>query len=188
MSDTPKKRWPHYQAMAVAQELQAVLSPACKRIAIAGSLRRLKNEVGDVELLFVPVLSKRPDGLFDEKIVDVCSEVCEKLLVDGILAKRPNVNGVFTWGERNKLAIHVPSGIPIDLFGTSEENWWVSLVIRTGSKETNLALTSGANRKGASLRAYGSGVTWSDGTTTPATSERHVFEMCGVPYREPQHR
>lgn len=183
-----KTKYPHAEALAVAKDLQAMIAPACKRIAIAGSLRRMKPEVGDIELLFVPILSERPDGLFDSKLVDVCSEVVEKMLSDGLLAKRPNVNGHFTWGERNKLAIHVPSGIPVDLFGTSEENWWVSLVVRTGSKETNLALTMGAQAKNAKLNAYGCGVTWSDGTTTPATSEQHVFEMCGVPHKEPQFR
>jgi DNA polymerase/3'-5' exonuclease PolX len=183
-----KTKFPHAEALAVAEELQALLAPACHRIAIAGSLRRLKPEVGDIELLFIPRRSERPDGLFDTKIVDVCGEVVEWLLAKGILAKRPNVNGAFTWGERNKLAIHVPSGIPVDLFGTSEENWWVSLVIRTGSKETNLALTTGANKQGASLMAYGCGVKWSDDTITPATSEQHVFEMCQVPYKEPPQR
>lgn len=183
-----KRKFPHAAALAVAEELQALLAPACKRIAIAGSLRRLKPEVGDIELLFIPIFTSRPDGLFDCSLVDVCSEVAEGLLARGVLAKRPNVNGSFTWGERNKLAIHVPSGIPVDLFGTSEANWWVSLVVRTGSKETNLALTTGANKRGASLMAYGNGVKWSDGTITPATSEEHVFEMCGVTYKEPQHR
>lgn len=183
-----KTRWPHAEALAVAEQLQAILSPACRRIAIAGSLRRRKPDVGDVELLFVPILTERPDGLFDRRIVDVCSEVVEKMLADGVLAKRPNVNGHFTWGERNKLAIHVPSGIPVDLFGTSEANWFVSLVIRTGSKDTNLRLTNGAIRRGATLNAYGSGVTWSDGTQTPATSEEHVFEMCGVLYLPPERR
>lgn len=183
-----KTKFPHTKALAVAQDLQAMLAPACKRIAIAGSLRRLKPEVGDIELLFIPILSERPDGLFDTKVVDVCSEVVEGLVKQGILALRPNVNGSFTWGERNKLAIHVASGIPVDLFGTSEENWWVSLVIRTGSKETNLALTTGANKQNASLMAYGNGVKWSDGTVTPATSEQHVFELCKVPYKEPAQR
>jgi DNA polymerase/3'-5' exonuclease PolX len=183
-----KTKFPHTEAMAVAKELQAMIAPACKRICIAGSLRRMKPEVGDIELLFVPVMSERPDGLFDSRIVDVCNEVVEGLLADGVLAKRPNVNGHFTWGERNKLAIHVASGIPLDLFATTEYNWYVSLVIRTGSKETNLALAMGAQKKNASLRAYGCGVTWANGETTPATSEEHVFEMCGVPYKQPQHR
>lgn len=183
-----KKQWPAADAMKVAEELQARLSPACERIAIAGSLRRSKPTVGDVEILFVPRLAKRPDGLFDEKIVSVASEACDQLLRDGILAKRPNVNGSFAWGEANKLAVHVASGIPVDLFATTAPCWYVALVIRTGSKDTNLRLTTGANKRNASLKAYGAGVEWSDGTVTQAESERHVFEMCGVPYLEPSRR
>lgn len=186
MSDRIK--YPRSDALAVAEELQAMIAPACERIAIVGSLRRGKPEVGDIELLFVPRMSKRPDGLFDTQIVNVAAEVCEKLLRDGVLAKRPNVNGHYAWGESNKLAIHVPSGIPVDLFSTHASKWWVSLVIRTGSKDTNLRLTTGAQKRGATLNAYGMGVTWSDGTTTEATSEEHVFEMCGVPYLEPSKR
>lgn len=120
MSDRIKH--PRAKALAVAEELQAMLSPACERIAIAGSLRRGKQEVGDIELLFVPRMSQRPEGLFDTKTVNVAAEVCEKLLRDGLFEKRPNVNGHFTWGESNKHAIHVPSGIPIDLFSTHQEN------------------------------------------------------------------
>lgn len=183
-----KTKFPHAEALAVATSLKAVLAPSCERIEIAGSLRRHKPEVGDIELLYVPIVAERPDGLFDKRLVNVTSEVVEKLLADGTLQKRPNVNGSFTWGEQNKLAIHTESGIPVDLFGTKMANWWVSLVIRTGSKETNLALTMGAQRQGARLNAYGSGVTWSDGTVTDATSEEHVFEMCKVPYKNPLFR
>lgn len=185
MSET---RYPRAAALAVAEELQARLAPACRRIAIVGSLRRGKPDVGDIELLYVPHLTERRDGLFDRVSVSVAAEVCEELLTSGVLAKRPNVNGHFTWGEANKLAVHMASGIPVDLFSTNEANWWVSLVIRTGGKVTNLQLTTGAQHRGATFHAYGSGVTWSDGSRTDATSEQHVFELCGVPYREPHER
>ena len=183
-----KTKWPRAQAMAVAEEMQARLAPACERIAIAGSLRRGKTECSDVELLFVPKMSQRRDGLFDTRIVDVCAEACEQLLKEGVIAKRPNSNGHFAWGELNKLAIHVASGIGLDLFRTTEAAWWVALVIRTGSKETNLRLTTGAQKQGGSLMAYGYGVKHSNGEVTRAESERHVFELCGVPYLEPEER
>jgi DNA polymerase/3'-5' exonuclease PolX len=134
------------------------------------------------------VLAERADGLFDRRLVSVADEVCNELLRDGILAKRPNVKGHFTWGEANKLAVHVASGVPVDFFSTTEDNWWVSLVIRTGSKETNLKLTNGAIHLGRKLHAYGSGVTMPDGSTRKAQSEQEVFELCGVPYLEPKDR
>ena len=186
MSDKPKIA--RSIAIPVAEEIITLLSPCCERIAIAGSLRRGNAEVGDIEILYVPRMSERPDGLFDKKIVSVAEEVINLHLDNGYFSKRQNKAGSFTWGESNKLAIHTRSGIPVDLFSTTQPRWWVSLVIRTGSKDMNLALTMGAIAKNAHLNAYGVGVTWSDGSVTEATSEEHVFELCGVKYREPKDR
>jgi DNA polymerase/3'-5' exonuclease PolX len=170
----------------VAAEIIEMFSHACERIAVAGSIRRRKSICHDVEILYIPKLSERPDGLFDTAIVSVADEVIEQRLNAGYFSKRPSKIGVFTWGESNKLGIHTASGIPVDLFSTSLEKWWVALVIRTGSRETNLRLTTGANRLNRTLNAYGYGVTdRSTGETTAATSERHVFELCGVPFLEP---
>jgi len=53
----------------------------------------------------------------------------------------------------------------------------------------NMLLTRSALRRGRTLMAYGCGVqdleTW---MITPAASEEHVFELCGVPYRQPWER
>jgi len=188
MSD--KKKFPFNDAYAVAKEIHYRLKDFCEPgfCKAVGSLRRYKPLVSDVEFLFVPHIRNLPDGLFDTEPVDQANALFYRWLNAGYLQKRPNVNGSFTWGPLNKLAIHVASGIPVDLFTTTKDNWWVSLVIRTGSKETNLKLTTGAQAQGATLNAYGSGVTWSDGTSTPALSEAHVFEMCQVPYKEPRDR
>ncbi len=186
MSD--KQKFPLVDAMKVACEIVDRLKPACERICIAGSIRRQKPEVSDIEILFIPKLDTRPDGLFDSVAVNLAAEAINKDVESGYFAKRPSVTGSFSWGESNKLAIHTASGIPVDLFATDVARWFVALTIRTGSKDTNLALTMGANKKNASLMAYGAGVKWRDGTVTQAASERHVFEMCGVPYREPKDR
>ncbi|MEI8288634.1 MAG: hypothetical protein WCH99_04125 [Verrucomicrobiota bacterium] len=189
MSDKPK--FPHAQAMKVAVELVNTLRPYVKEITIAGSLRRGKHFVGDIEILYVPMLTKQKVGLFESDMQSVNvtdAYLINPMLRSGVIEKRPNRLGHFAWGVNNKLARHVASNIPVDFFGTTMENWFVSLVIRTGSKETNLSLTMGAQKLGRTLNAYGCGVTESDGTITPATSEEHVFQLCGVPYKEPQAR
>lgn len=200
MSDKPKH--PYAKAVQVAKEIVDILKPftletpeAMKAewphpnlLVVAGSLRRRKPEVGDIEIVYVTRQAERKADFFATESVNLVDEVTSQMLKDGRLAKRPSVTGVFTWGPLNKLGIHVASGIPIDLFATSLENWWVSLVIRTGSKESNLRLTTGANNQDATLNAYGSGITWSDGTRTDAVSERHVFELCKVPYLDPWKR
>lgn len=187
MSD--KIKWPRHEALIAANDIIARIAPACERVAIAGSIRRLKPEVGDIEILYIPRMSQRPDGLFDQRLVSVADEVIDQLLANGFFAKRPSKTGVYAWGEANKLGIHVPSGIPVDLFSTSQVRWWVSLVVRTGSRETNLRLTTGANHLNRSLNAYGYGVTdRKTGIVTAANSEEDVFSLCGVPFLAPDKR
>jgi DNA polymerase (family 10) len=186
MAEKPK--FDSDEAAPVAVQMLEILKPFCERIEIAGSLRRMKDRVGDIELLFIPRFEDRQMDMFTTEPMDLADEKINALLKDGTLLKRPNKDGIFTWGKKNKLCLHNASGIPIDLFSTTAENWFVSLVIRTGSKETNLALTNGAIALGGSLNAYGSGVSWKDGSKTIAESEEHVFRMCGVKYRNPNER
>ena len=176
--------------MKVAAELCAALKPVCERLIVAGSLRRRKPTVGDVEILYIGKTEVRQDlaDMFASITVNLADEAISALEKSGTLERRKNVNGSEMYGPKNKLMRHRASGLPVDLFAAAEKTWWVSLVVRTGSKEMNLRLTTGAQRKGATLNAYGSGVTWSDGTKTDATSERHVFELCGVEYLEPENR
>lgn len=181
------QKWPLARAKSLAEKIVDALAPHCERIAIAGSIRREKPEVGDIEILYIPrVVTVRTD-LLTESPVDMAEIELTAWLDSGRLSKRPNVRGSFTWGPKNKLALH-RSGFACDFFATSAENWWNSLVVRTGSKDTNLALTMGAQKLGRSLQAYGCGVKESDGTVTPAVSEEHVFELCGVNYLPPTQR
>lgn len=186
MSD--RQKFDSEDAVPVAKELIEMLRPFTEKIEIAGSLRRCRDRVSDIEILYIPRYELRQSDMFAQEPVDLAGEFLGKLLRDQVLIKRPNVNGAFTWGPKNKLTVHVESGIPVDFFSSTRENWWVSLVVRTGSKETNLKLTTGAQKRGASLMAYGCGVKWSDGTITTATSEEHVFDLCGVEYKYPNER
>lgn len=178
---------PYAVAMITAQSLAAELRPFTTQLEIVGSLRRGKATVGDIELLYIPRFEQRRDGLFDEFQFNLAEWKIGHWLTDQTLTKRPNVRGHFAWGEKNKLALH-STGTPVDLFATTEENWPVSLVIRTGSKETNLRLTTGAQKQGGTLHAYGCGVSYPDGRLIRAVDERHVFALCGVPYLHPHER
>lgn len=184
-----KVKFPRQRALEIAGQIIAQLTPVTCRIEIAGSLRRGKEHVGDIELLFIPKIKWEKDGLFDEKAVDMAAAEIESLFDSGLIGKRLNVAGYTSaWGPKNKLAVHIPSGIPIDFFSTTPENWFVSLVIRTGSKETNLKLTTGAQARGGTLHAYGDGVTDRLGNKLTCISEEDVFRCCGVPYLQPHQR
>ena len=184
-----KKRWPRDEGMKVALQLQWDLFKFCHKIEIAGSLRRGRPDVGDIELLYVPRTDYRlkPGEMFEQEQYSMADDLIDSWLKTGIVTKRLSVIGVATWGKENKLAVHMASGIPVDFFSTDESRWWTALVIRTGSAQTNIRLTTGAQRLGRHLHAYGSGVS-EHGTLYPAKSEKDVFDLCGIPYLEPKNR
>lgn len=188
MSDKPKFK--RIDAERVAYILMDSLAPSCEKIMIAGSIRRQKPFVGDVELLYISKTQVRQDpaDMFGKITVNLADEIIQMFEKSGVLERRKNSIGLETYGQKNKLMRYVPSGMPVDLFGTTQDNWNVSVVIRTGSLETNLKLATGARKLGRSLKAYGSGVELSDGSIIQATSEEHVFELCGVPYLQPHQR
>ena len=188
--------FPRREALKVAEEIYHKIKPFTERCQLVGSMRRQRRFVHDIEFLYIPKLSLPMQGMMKElledkpiEMVDMTDLLFNALLKDKTIAKRPNVRGGYTWGPENKLALHVPSGISVDFFATSPDNWWVSLVIRTGGKRTNLMLTTGARRRGLTLHAYGSGFeNLSTGERLPCTSERDVFRIAGLRFLEPQYR
>ena len=184
-----KQRWPANIALPIANELIAQLQPRCQQICIAGSLRRRKAEVGDIEILYVSRMGqvRMPGELFPQSgsLVD---ELLEEWLAKGVIQKRPNINGATSWGPQNKLAVHARSRIPVDFFATTPECWFVALVVRTGPKELNTTLAANALRRGMQLHAYGVLEVTATGEQIIPRSEQEVFQRLGVPYREPPQR
>lgn len=166
------------KAKAIAEALKERLAPACERVSIAGSIRRRKPDVGDIELLAIPKVVKGEDMLNTE---------LAHLIFQGVLRLRLNKGGQRTYGPKNKLLVHVRSGIGVDIFSTTEECWPVALTIRTGSKEFNIAIATAAQKKGWHLLAYGEGFNTPQGVVVCHT-EREVFEKVGIPYKEPWER
>lgn len=175
---TLKTRYPLQQAQGVASEILRRLEPACERITIAGSIRRQKPVVGDIELLCIP---RFIDG------IDQLDREIGLLVFQHVLGFRRNKLGSRVYGPKNKLMVHVPSGIGVDIFSTDEVCWPVALVVRTGGEKTNKRIATAALRKGYHFHAYGSGF------STPQVdivchSEREVFEAVDLSYLEPWER
>lgn len=187
-----KRRFPRAAALAVAREFCAALTPVTLRLCVAGSLRRGKAEVGDVEILYVPQCEERQIDLVHIGQVDLAAAEIERLLRAGILGVRVSDKGAKSWGPQNKLAVHTASGIPVDLFAATEENWWNYLVCRTGPAESNIRICEAARKKGWKWNPYGSGFSRAgdEGRRQEAImmSEAAVFEFVGLPCRPPHLR
>lgn len=185
-----KVRFAYADVVPIAQKFIAFLERHCTRIVIAGSLRRQKLFVSDIEILYISKSSFAvdPTDLFGARAaVQAADLALDALLESGTIARRANKNGYFTWGTRNKLAVHVASGIPVDFFETTEANWWNALVVRTGPSDSNVRIASEAKARDWDWHAYGDGFTRGREHKI-VKSEREVFEHVGLPYLEPSAR
>lgn len=183
-------RFPVEEARAVAHWLIELLSPACQRIEIAGSIRRGLSEVGDVELVCIPRTEEQPDlfgnagtrtDLLDMRIQELLSGDAP------VLEYRLNVSGHRTYGPLNKLLRYRLNRLPIDVFSTTPEHWGMALFVRTGPKDWNIRAMSRLRELGREGHAYG-GVTLADGTDVPCPTEERVFELLEWGYVRPEGR
>jgi DNA polymerase/3'-5' exonuclease PolX len=195
MSD--KIKFPRAVAEAVANKIVDALRPHCERIVIAGSIRRRKELVGDIEILYVPRVIQRadPGDMFGRTIPANAADLAiHELISRGSLGKRRNKLGSETWGPENKLAIAVKTSIPVDLFSTNTKCWWNYLMCRTGSAEHNMKIATRAIELGYKWHPTLSGFsqTWQsepNGLRAWAmTSERDIFEFLHLEYKEPWER
>lgn len=121
-------------AQKTAEELVELLRPTCTRIEIAGSIRRKRKVVKDIEIVLIPKTYKSQSDLFGEDDEHDASETLDLLnkLVDaGTMRKRVDDGGRECWGKKHQRAIY--DGIAVDLFAvTPPAQWGVIFAIRTG--------------------------------------------------------
>ena len=195
-------RIPHEFAMQVAQDLKARLSPACERIEIAGSLRRKRPTVKDIELVYIPKVESI-SNLIGEPIVhrNFLEELLDHLLncdytvrvnsedvlvSGGVFEKRSSKDGRFTYGENNKLLIHKPTRIPVDVFAAKHVNWGMTLLVRTGSAGFNKRVMTRFQQLRMQGHAY-AGVSTTDGEVD-CPDEEIIFKLLGWEFMLPEER
>jgi len=189
-----KIKHPRALALAVAKELTAGLRALCEpeRFIFAGSLRRLKPEVGDIEMVYVPKVELLPDpnDLLGNLIPTVAFDLqLAYWLRRGELQKRIGEKGGTAWGPKNKLAVHVASGIGIDFFEATKRNFWTLLVCRTGSAESNMRVCQAAEARGEKWNPYlGFEDRRSGELLFVPESEEALFQHVGLPCLPPKER
>lgn len=187
-----KQRFDLDMAAEVADGLAERLRPACEPgfVLVCGSVRRLKPEVGDIEIVYVPRITRGPSMLdfFATEALNLADEVIADWFQGGMLDKRRNSRGSEMFGPKNKLMRHVATGIPVDLFATTAECWWNYVVCRTGGAENNVEICNAAIALGWKWNPYGPGFTDNNGEVRRVESERDVFRLVGLPWKEPMDR
>lgn len=143
------ERVPLEFATSVATSVVLWLGAACERIEVAGSIRRGRADIGDIEILAIPKTRHQVVGLFDEaggEPIDCLQEALADLLRRGMIAKRVT-NGRTAWGPKSKrLLWRVPpdlvdgralppswaAGAPVDLWSALPTTFGAHMAIRTG--------------------------------------------------------
>jgi DNA polymerase (family 10) len=155
------------EALKIAASLLEELAPLCEKIEIAGSIRRLRPGVNDIDLVLLPKLGQHP---------------AIKQRVWMLQQRQPAAFG----DKIMRLANY--KGIPVDFYFAEEETWATLLLIRTGSKNHNIMLARRARDFGMHLNASGYGFTGRRGEHIHVTTEGQIFREMGLPYKEPEER
>jgi DNA polymerase (family X) len=112
---------------------------AVEDVTPAGSLRRGKETVGDLDLLLTLA-----DGYTAQKHVDALAEH---------VLKFPGIDQTLARGE-NKVSFTLENGLQVDVRLLDKESFGAALLYFTGSKEHNVALRGRANDMGLTLNEY----------------------------------
>ena len=125
-------------ALALAEHIKKA-GKAVDSVTPAGSLRRGKETVGDLDLLVTLA-----DGFTSQKHVDALAEH---------ILKFPDIDQQLAHGE-NKVSFTLTNGLQVDVRLLEKENFGAALLYFTGSKEHNVALRGRANDMGLTLNEY----------------------------------
>ena len=142
------------------------LHPEVSRVAVAGSYRRAKETVGDLDFL---VATK--EGAL----------VCEDFTT------LPQVEAVIACGD-TKASVRLHNGMHCDLRAVKNSEFPFALQYFTGSKEHNVALRSLALKKGWSLNEYGLNPVNPEETPPHVEEEKDIYRLLGLQYIEPELR
>jgi len=148
-------------ADAIVEHLKS--SAPVTRIDVAGSLRRRKESVGDIDIL---VLSERPTDVTDAFV------------------SYPDVSDVLLRGD-TKTSIRLTNGFQVDLRLLPIESYGAGLQYFTGSKDHNVHLRSIAQRAGMKLNEYG---LFKGEELVAGAEESEIYQSLGLQFIPPELR
>ncbi|MEE8470296.1 MAG: DNA polymerase/3'-5' exonuclease PolX, partial [Dehalococcoidia bacterium] len=161
------RRVPLGEALPLVEEILDALSgyPGVRNLVPAGSLRRFKETIGDIDIM----------GTADDP---------ESVLQ--AFVQLPQVEEVLVQGT-TKASVVVSGGLQVDLRMVEHDRFGSLLQYFTGSKDHNIALRDRALRQGLSLSEYGITVLKS-GEIEKFATEEAFYERIGLGYIPPELR
>ncbi len=159
------KRFPREEVKGDVELLLETIGMVGKvrKVGVAGSYRREKETVGDIDILLV---TDSPDE------------------VANAIAALDIVRDVVAHGEK-KISFDLHNGLRTDVRLVKADQWGAALMYFTGSKEHNIAVRKVAIKNGWKLNEYG----LFDGEEVVASKEENdIYEALGLRFYEPKER
>jgi DNA polymerase/3'-5' exonuclease PolX len=187
---------PYNKAKQIADRIVEVLQPLCTKIDIAGSVRREKEEVKDIEIVCLPKKIFYPTDLFGGGYYNVDTAFTTAIKAISLHIIKGNEEGRY-------MQVKLKGGFVMDLFMPQAHDYCRQLAIRTGNFEySRFVIANAWLRKGWCGTNQGLRLI-TDCTETPAgwkvlksnpelppvwQSEKEFFTWLGIDYLEPKHR
>lgn len=188
-----KRAIPIDAARAVAYQLRDSLAPACERIEVAGSIRRNRPIVGDIELVATSRVEEAPDGLWgDVGQTSALPGRVDELIASRVLEAHPSDP---KRGPRYSKLWHAATGMQVDLFTPAMESFGLMMAIRTGPAAYSQALVTDMKRGPrphhvAEGQLHRGIACWVAGgcEAVAVPDERDLYAELGIPWLPPERR
>ena len=156
------------QADHLVERLQGHMKKcaAVQRLDFAGSYRRGKETVGDLDML---VISDDNESVMDH------------------FASFASIQEIIVRGE-TKMSIRVTDSFQVDLRVVAEKSWGAALQYFTGSKEHNVHLRGLAKAKGMKINEYGVFDSNDETKVLAGADEETIYRLVGMPWVPPEMR
>lgn len=154
-------------AAGMADRFISLLDPCCERIAVAGSIRRKRPQVKDIDLVIIP---------------NSVSALGITLLRHGEILTKKRLD------SKTKIIKYRFRGIQVEMYIANKDTWPMLLLVRTGSKEHNQHLAHVAKLWGKKFKANGEGILDADGNKISGDTEESIFEALGLEWVPPEER
>jgi DNA polymerase (family 10) len=160
------------QAELAAEKLLAYVrqAPGVEHVVVAGSLRRGRETVGDLDILATG------SSLTSERAESAAEYVAQYPPIVDIIAK-----------GGNKVSFHLRRGLQVDVRLLPAESFGAAIQYFTGSKGHNVALRQRALKLGYTLSEYAL-TRLEDGVALPAASEEEIYRTLGLDWIPPEMR
>lgn len=173
-------KMPYAEAKKIADDLLVLLGDRFERLEIAGSLRRKKELVGDIELVGIPK-PVQVQGLFGTYEVPSIEPIVDLMRSFGYTVDKA--------GDKY-LKFVAEHQMSVDLFLCGPKTWGCIFMIRTGSAEFTRRMVTRKSYRGwcPDNMQFAIGRLWGDEGALDTPEEEDVFREMGLPYMLPEER